>query len=426
MNLSTNTMVGKTTHDFASMIQIIFWNSMGFLFYMYILAYITAEYFAVNGKLIGVIIAALPFGRMFVTPLVGWLTDRVSKKKLILIGSFGRALSYITYYFSIIYNSVIGFATGVFLQGVLVGFFWPPLNTLIAEKSSVNFRSEAYGKRSGMIGYGSLAGAVISFLIFNGIDFVGNGNLWIKYSPFILFAIGNFYAGVKFYHDVDEKLIFQESHEPIKLQTNNNKTSAKIYKNGFLIGIIAISIASMTASMNDHIARPFIQLFMGERFFFTDIIIMLIMYSVQIIALLLAPKLGKLADRIHPLWGICVVSFIGAMLTGVIISIQNSILFIILLILDFTLGIAGTLLSQNIFSRVSIRHRGKMFGLVEWMALIGWIIGPICGGILWDHVGIQAPFILTIGLELMLIPLFIIGVKRLSTHFAEQIEQKET
>ncbi len=106
-----------TTKDFRQMIRIIFWNSFGFMFYGFMIPYVSSEYFTVNASIIGILIAAQPFGRLLITPLVGYLTDKISKKLLVMIGSFGRTISYTIFYFSIIFRSVVGFGVGIFVQG---------------------------------------------------------------------------------------------------------------------------------------------------------------------------------------------------------------------------------------------------------------------------------------------------------------------
>lgn len=411
----------KFTDDFNDMVKIVFWNSFGFMFYLYIIPYIPSEYFKVDGLTLGILIAAQPFGRLFITPLVGYLTDKSSKKTLVLIGSLGRTLAYSVFYFSICLNSIISFGIAILLQGLLVGFFWPPLNTLIAEKSSKDYRSEAYGKRSGMIGWGGFTGALISFGLFNFAEYYLNGLVWVKFSPFIIFAIINVYAGFQFVNKVDENKKFV--YKTLDLE-NNRKPSQNKNNNGkiaFVIGLSTIAIASMFSSMNDHISRPFIQLFMKETIYSLDLTVMLIIFSTQTIASIIAPKVGKIGDLIRPELGIGIIALCGGIITWILVNTSNPYLFVLFLLIDYILALAGRLFTQNLFSRISIKHRGKIFGAIEWMNLIGWIVGPILGGLVWDEYGFVAPFLLSIGFELILIPLYFVASKLLKKDIAEKI-----
>ena len=405
------------------MIRIIFWNSFGFMFYGFMIPYVSSEHFAVNASIIGIFIAAQPFGRLLITPLVGYLTDKISKKLLVMIGSLGRTISYTIFYFSITLESPIGFGVAIFVQGVLVAFFWPPFNSLVAEKSSKFYRSEAYGKRHGMIGYGSFVGAIISFVLFALGLYVFNENPWIQYSSLIIFACINVFAGLRFLNKVDVNIKFQELEEEIDLIKENN-SSVRVtnkLKWRIIFGFIFLSVTVLFSSMNEHTTQPFIQVFMYDNLELTTIAVMIILYVSRIISLIAAPKLGVIADKVGMI-GFVAVSIIGSLVTAIIISTTITWLFVTLLLIDLTLATAGQLIAQNLFSRISLTHRGRIFGLVEIMNQSGWLIGPIIGGWFYQFIGPKSPFIMSIILELSLIPFFILALRRLSTQMDEKIE----
>ena len=97
-------------------------------------------------------------------------------------------------------------------------------------------------------------------------------------------------------------------------------------------------------------------------------------------------------------------------------------MFSIMLLIDSTLGWAGGLILQSVLSRISKGHRGKLFGLSQWMSYLGAIIGPIIGGFAWDNLGHKIPFIISVFVELSLIPLYIIAIKVLKPYMAEKLE----
>jgi MFS family permease len=377
----------------------------------------------VSASIIGLVIASQPIGRLLITPLVGYLTDKVSKKGLVMVGSFGRTVSYTIMYLSIGFNSVIGFGLGIFIQGILVGFFWPPFNALVAEKSSKFFRSEAYGKRFGMTGWGSLVGAVISFsLFFSGIYWF-ESNVWIQYSSLIIYALINVYAGIRFMKRVDEKIKFiDDAQLPLdELKSKSQNKISKRSKNLIVLGFIFLSITVVFSSMNEHITRPFLQVFMYDILNLSTIKVMIILYAAGIISLIAAPKLGVYADKVGVI-GFIVVSFLGAIVTGILISTTIQWLFISLLLIDLILATGGQLIAQSLFSRISVSHRGRVFGLMEWMNLLGWVIGPLLGGLLWDGFNPKTPFIFSIILELSLIPFFLLSLRYLKQQMVEKVK----
>ncbi|TFG12504.1 MAG: hypothetical protein EU535_06175 [Promethearchaeota archaeon] len=70
-------------------------------------------------------------------------------------------------------------------------------------------------------------------------------------------------------------------------------------------------------------------------------------------------------------------------------------------------------------SRISIKHRGKIFGLHMWIDQFGRVIGPLIGGILWDNLGYDAPFIFAIFIGIGLIPVLVFSIRKLSPNMVE-------
>lgn len=426
----------KITPDFVPMIRIVFWNSLGFFFFTFLIPYVTAQLFEASGTEMGLTFASQTLGGLISTPIVGYLTDKVSKKLLVLIGSFGRAACYILMYLGIVLSSLIIFAIGLFILGFFVGFFWSPLNALISEKSHKTFRSSAFGKQGGMLGKGNLVGSIVSFLIFGLANYFVPSNSFIVYFPLILFTISNIYAGIVFHKNVDENLTYNIHFNQVNLSTEKiidnisietkketNHISLKLSP-GFLIGFIILITAFMTSSANQTIAPPFFQVYLINELKVTDAtLVMIIYFPSQIISLLLAPRMGKVADRIKPQVAITFISGFGALVTWLIVNSSSGLMFGIILTFDVTLAWASSLVLQNVLSRISKGHRGKIFGMTQWMSFLGAILGPIVGGLAWDHLGPQAPFIISIFIELSVIPLYITAIKILKPYMAEKIEE---
>ena len=418
------------------MIRIIFWNSIGFFFFSFLIPFVTVQLLGATGIELGLTFAIQTTGGLISAPFVGYLTDRVSRKLLILIGSFGRAACYVLMYLGIIFSSLVVFATGMFVLGFFVGFFWTPLDTLISEKSNKANRSFAFGKRAGMIGRGNFLGSIISFTIFGLANFFVPENLFLVYSPLILFAGSNIFGGITFHLKVDEHLtldkhifnLFPSSVEPslISKEPVIQDTPIKSKNNlaiGFFIGFSVLTISFMMSSMNSSLAYPFFQVYLIEELKVNNpTLVMLIYFPSQIVSLLLAPKLGKIADKINPIIGVAFVSGLGALVTGLIINSTSGLMFGLILLFDSTFAWGGSLILQNVLSRISKIHRGKIFGLAQWLSLFGAVLGPILGGFAWDTFGPSAPFVISIFIELSVIPLYVIAIKMLKPYMAEKVD----
>ncbi|MBA7530356.1 hypothetical protein ES705_22559 [subsurface metagenome] len=345
----------KITPDFVPMIRIIFWNSMGFFFFSFLIPYVTIQLLGGTGTVLGLTFSIQTMGGLISAPFVGYLTDRVSKKLLILIGSFGRGTSYILMYLGILLSSLLLFAIGMFVLGLFVGFFWTPLDTLISEKSNKSNRSFAFGKRAGMIGKGNLVGSIISVIIFGLAIIFTPENLFLVYSPLILFAASNVLGGIIFHRKVDEELtydkhifnLFPSSVEPIMVSKEPvmPDSSVKPKNNlatGFFFGFSVLTIAFMLSSMNQSLAYPFFQVYLIEELKVEmPILVMLICFPAQVLSMLFAPKLGKIADKVNPVLGVAVVSGLGALVTWFIINSTSGLMFGFILLFDATFAWGG-------------------------------------------------------------------------------------
>ncbi len=422
------------------MIRITFWNGLGFIFFMFIKSYVVIYFFGGSGFELGIIMALQPFARLISMPLIAYLTDHSSKKRLVLIGSMGRTISYFLFWVSLVIHNLYLFGVGTFLQGLLVAFFWPPFYSLISQKSSKNNRTQALATGRGkMIGYGFLLGAIISIPIFALVNIFLPDNIPLMYSPLLIFAIINLIAGHRFYTKIDENLTFDtyitSLNDPnLQFVDNgdnrtlngepNNKKPDKIFYSAFFVLIIAILATSIAGTLYS----PFISAYLIETLLvgfpenIIPIIVMIVYFPAQVFSQLISPRLGKLFDCISPTISFIVINLFKALMIWLLIGAFSSIDFAIILILLYIALESNTYFIQAIMSRVSIKHRGKIFGLNIWIDRLGRVIGPIIGGILWVTMPYNTPFILSIFIGLSLIPVFIFSTRKLNPYMKEQVE----
>ncbi|HEC39372.1 MAG TPA: MFS transporter, partial [bacterium] len=155
----------KFTPDFNSVIFIIVWNSLGFFFIEFMITYLIKQVWSSSAAQLGLFFSFITLGGLISSSFVGYLADRISKKKLVMIGAFGRGSSYFGLYISILFQSLNGIYISAFLLGVGAYLFWIPLDTIISEKSSKYYRSSAFGKRRFALGIGLVIGTVVGFSI---------------------------------------------------------------------------------------------------------------------------------------------------------------------------------------------------------------------------------------------------------------------
>ncbi|MHA1256651.1 MAG: MFS transporter, partial [Promethearchaeota archaeon] len=423
------------TPDFNSMIRITFWNGLGFIFFTFIKSYVVIYFFGGSGLDLGIVMAMQPLARLFSMPLIAYLTDHASKKRLVLIGSAGRTIAYFFYWFSLVVHNLYLFGAGAFIQGLLVGFFWPPFYSLISEKSFKGSRTQALATGRGrMIGYGFVIGAFISIPIFAFFNFFFPENVPLVYSPLLIFAVINLIAGHRFYLKVDETLTFEkyltslDDHNfnlpvlnEIESTDAGTKEADKIKPYTFFnVGFITLIIAILVSSISGTIYSPFVSAYLIENLLigFSEtiipIVVMIVYFPAQVLSQLLVSKVGKLLDRISPTKSIIVINLSKSLFIWLLVFTFTPYDFATILIFLYLASESNTYFIQAIMSRISIKHRGKMFGLNMWIDQLGRVIGPLIGGILWDSLAYSAPFLVSIFIGLTLIPIFIFAIKKLS------------
>ena len=419
------TDVERFTVDFNDMLKIVLLNSLGFFFISFWTPVIARSSMGATGIQLSLIVSVQVFGRMISGFITGFITDRIkSRTILVLIGSFGRALSYFIIYLAIITNLIILLGIGTFTLGFMAGVFWVPFNTFIAEKSSKNHRSRAYGKRDSANAIGQIIGSLFGFtLVIIGNIFTNNP--FIIYGAILVYGIGNLIAGILFHKEIDESIKFLENSEiNSNLINNSNRESKLFHSKPIIIGIIFLMIVLFLSSINSSIARPFLNIYLLENIESNINLVIWAYLPGGVLATLFAPKLGAIVDKLRPSIGITVTSLLGALTTWFLINSGDIWIFAALLLVDMTIMIAASLIFQNLVSRITIEHRGKIIGVGEFFTFFGSVIGPILGGIVWDFMGPKFPFIISIFVELSLIPLYLVVVYLLIPHLAESYKIK--
>ncbi|MFX0057271.1 MAG: MFS transporter [Candidatus Hodarchaeota archaeon] len=412
----------RFTPDFKAMIRIVIWNSLGFIFVEFIMIYVASQTLGASGTQIGLVFSLLTIGSLISSFVVGYFTDRISKKFLIMLGSFGRGISYFSFYAAVILKSLPGVYISCFLLGLGAGIFWVPFDTLISDKSSKYYRSSAFGQRRFAMGIGMIGGAIVGFLIFGVTIVLFPENSFIVYSAFPLFGIANFYAGIQFSRKVDEssKFIHIEKRS-IEIENNKEDLTQNSSLKLIMIGMSLLFITLFLANINAGIYRPFIQPFILENIESNPALVSWIYIPTTVIGTLFAPKLGILADKVNVYIIITISSILGGITTWFVIISKDLWIFTFLLIIDNVIALFSSFALINFLSRISKKHRGKIFGSLTSFEQLGFSLGPILGGYVWDTIGQIAPFLISIIVEWSLIPFFIFGFWILSPHVDEPV-----
>jgi len=253
----------RFTHDYNQMLKIIILNSLGFFFIGFWIPIVARANMGASAFQISLLITSFVIGRMISGFITGFITDRIkSRTKLVLIGSFGRAVSYFITYAAFITNQIFLLGVGHSTLGLMSGVFWIPFNTFVAEKSSKKHRSQAYGKRDSVKAVGEIIGAILGFTLL-GIANSFTDNLIFIYIVIPIYGFSNILAGIIFYRKVDESIKFDEI-EPEKSDEVTKNTKFFV-SNSMVFGAFFLICILFLGSINGSIARPFLNIYLIEN-----------------------------------------------------------------------------------------------------------------------------------------------------------------
>ena len=412
-------MLKNYTDDFFELTNIVVFNSFGFFFLDFLIPFVAVELLKMNGIEMGFLFSLRTIGYFFGSSFIGILTDKYSKKNLVIFGSTGRGIAYFIMYLAIISINLTWLMFSNLLLGLMAGFFWIPFDALVADKSMTQNRSEAYGKRTAAQGRGTFIGAILGFFLL--INF--EPNILLMYIGIPLFGIANFYASWKAYIKItDERL---ENDKVPKIMYENSTFKESSVPKLMLFGIIVLLFVIFLEAIIGSLAKPYIIPYLLGNFISNVSIASFIYIPVGLVSILLASKLGNLIDKVNIYLGISIGSALGALITYLLINTSSIIIFSVLLTLMEVIDITIELILSNIFSRISVKHRGKLIGLNAFFTNFGAIIGPLAGGILWQFYSDKTPFIFSIEIGLLIIPFFILSLILISPYIEEKIQRKQ-
>ena len=411
-------MQKKYTRDFNKLADLATYNSFGYFFLDFLIPFIAVELLRISGVEMGLLFSLRIIGYLFSSSFVGIIADKYSKRNLIIIGSAGRGTAYFFMYGAIVSVNLPWLMISNLFLGFMAGFFWIPFDALIADKSSSENRSQAYGIRTSAQGKGVFIGATIGFVILLN----NTSNIFLMYAGIPIFGLANFFASWKAYNVItNEKIEYGESQmQQHDIQPSNNTFSSP----KMLVGMILLIFVIFLESINGSLAKPFIIPYFLNNFTNDVSIASFVYIPVGLVSILLAPSLGKMVDKVNLYVGISICSIIGAVGTYLLINTESILIFSILLTIDEMIVITIELILSNVFSRISIKHRGKLIGSNIFFTNFGGIIGPITGGILWQFYSDKMPFIISIGVELCVIPFIILAILFLTPYFEEKLQNK--
>lgn len=310
----------------------------------------------------GMLVSTFAISQLIISPISGYLADRISTKKVIISGMLLFSLSELIFGLS---QVVSGFYVSRIIGGISAALVFPSVTAYVAKITEPEERPKAMGKVSAAISGGFIVGPGLGgFMMTFGVK-----------APFYIAALLGF---VGFFIS----LMFLEEVTATGRTVTDINSMKKVLKNkAYIFPFIVIGISAFGLQAFESIYG----VMTAENFQFTPTMIASVITISGVISilfqLLIFSNLVKYLGEIN----LIIISFLSSALFIFLISMtRNKMIviistFIILLSFNLIRPAITTYLSKNAGD-----NQGIMNGLNSTFTSFGNIIGPMVAGLLFD------------------------------------------
>lgn len=330
---------------------------------------------------IGIIFSAFVLTRAIFSTTFGNLSDRIGRKRLILIGS---SLYVVFAVLFTVPDSWTGLVLVRAFQGVASAMVWPVSEALVIDSTPPEERGAAMGK----IVMSSNLGFVIGPFIGGGLVALARYTLGFSEMdsyrfPFYFTAILALFATILVWRYVTDakapervrtKLTIRQVLRPDGVDSATIRNLRVLYLNAAMEGFAFSSIG------------PLMALFLLDRFLLGGESISILVGIAMGLGALVAFPSGKLSDRVGRK-KIFVIGGATAFIATMLIPTTWSLAVVVLLLAARSMAfqVASPALRAMQADLVPENMRGRLIGVLESMSGLGAVIGAPLGGLIYDR-----------------------------------------
>ena len=329
---------------------------------------------------VGILFSSFVLTRALLATPFGNFSDRIGRKRLILIGGFFYAFLAVLFTIPESWFGLI-FVRG--MQGVASAMVWPVSEALIIDSCPTAKRGESLGK----VVMASNLGMVIGPFIGGGLFFVADKFLGFSEAdsfkfPFYFTALVSLVGAILVWIKVTDarlpekdqhRITFRKLFHPDGVDSQGLLNLRVLYANAFMEGFAFASIG------------PLMAYYLPMKFDIDADIVAIVVGIAMGVGALVAYPAGRLSDRIGRkkvfFWG-SILAFAGIMLIPFGWTLWIVVFFMSLRSLAWQ--VASPALRAMQADNVPEEVRGRLIGLLESMSNMGSVFGAPIGGLLLD------------------------------------------
>jgi MFS transporter, DHA1 family, multidrug resistance protein len=347
---------------------LLFW-SLPFVFLTFALPIYGRELGA-NALEVGGLFSVFTATTLVLRPVVGWALDQFGRRRFFIIALILYAISMLVFAAA---GSLSGLYLARIIQGIGSAFFWVSLYTIVADLSTPKDRGRAMGWISQITSRGGIIGGFTGLAV---ITAFSNGNAWL--AVFLGFACMTAAGAWLAWKDLPET---RPGHP---VETGPDRLSASLLK---------LMVVAFVTGVSQAMIAPIYIIYLQDRFT-TDIgLLALAMLPAGLVSALFAARLGGLSDRFSRVW-MMAAGMTGSGLLMILLPQLSTLLWLAVFytLSGITWAISEPAETSLVAELTGGSRMGRSYGMYEMAGQIGFTVGPLLGGLLYDAVARQTPF----------------------------------